>query len=65
MAIEFSEEDEMLLQESYTALKIRNIISKVCNWQRIINDQPINPLQSSSQLHVSQNIFTFFQMLWL
>ena len=49
MAIGFSEEDEMLLQESYTALKIRNIISKVCNWQRIINDQPINPLQSSSQ----------------
>jgi hypothetical protein len=49
MAIGFSEEDEMLLQYSYTALEIRNIISKVCNWQRNINDQPNNPLQSSSQ----------------
>ena len=56
MAIGFSEEDEMLLQESYTALKIRNIISKVCNWQRIINDQPINPLQSSSQAKTCRDL---------
>lgn len=39
----------MLLQKCYTALKIRNIISKVCNWQKNINDQPINTLPSSSQ----------------